>query len=186
MKNLRTKKTSNGSNFGWLIQQMSIYQKKWAANVSWMVCIRLSFRFALPDRKLLQMTCLLNLCPSVLTDRGWGRWGPHVITDGTFITLGSSYYTCSLYTLTLESCTFYSFYIWQVVKHELGGCNLKGHEAEQVVFISLKASHSPNKTSSSSYIRRLVGHHIQQLQCPFQALRARRDQQRNNNIILFA
>ena len=27
MKNLRTKKTSNGSNFGWLIRQMSINQK---------------------------------------------------------------------------------------------------------------------------------------------------------------
>ena len=27
MKNLHTKKTSNGSNFGWLIQQMSINQK---------------------------------------------------------------------------------------------------------------------------------------------------------------
>ena len=27
MKNLHTRKTSNGSNFGWLIQQMSINQK---------------------------------------------------------------------------------------------------------------------------------------------------------------
>ena len=27
MKNLHTKKTSNGSNFGWLIQQMSVNQK---------------------------------------------------------------------------------------------------------------------------------------------------------------
>ena len=29
MKNLHTKKTSNGSNFGWLIWQMSINQKSW-------------------------------------------------------------------------------------------------------------------------------------------------------------
>ena len=28
MENLHTKKTSNGSNFDWLIQQMSINQKK--------------------------------------------------------------------------------------------------------------------------------------------------------------
>ena len=35
---------------------------------------------------LLQMGPLLHL-------------GPNVITDGTFITLGSSYYTCVFYTL---------------------------------------------------------------------------------------
>ena len=34
MKNLHTKKTSNGSNFGWLIRQMSINQKSgWAEDV---------------------------------------------------------------------------------------------------------------------------------------------------------
>ena len=43
---------------------------------------------------LLQMGPLLHL-------------GPNVITDGTFITLGSSYYTCVFYTLL----TFIVLYI---------------------------------------------------------------------------
>ena len=38
MKNLQTKKTSNGSNFGWLIRQMLINQKSG----------RKTFRFTLP------------------------------------------------------------------------------------------------------------------------------------------
>ena len=32
------------------------------------------------------------------------RLGPKVITDGTFITLGSIYYTCAFYTLLHQSC----------------------------------------------------------------------------------
>ena len=46
MINLHTNKACNGSNFGWLIRQMSINQKKWAADVSQKGCIRLSFLFS--------------------------------------------------------------------------------------------------------------------------------------------
>ena len=42
---------------------------------------------------LLQMRPLLHLGPNVIT----ARMGPNVITDETFITLGSSYYTCAFY-----------------------------------------------------------------------------------------
>ena len=48
MKNLHTKKNT-GSNFDWLIQQMSINQKSGHfVEVLYQVCIRLSFRFAMP------------------------------------------------------------------------------------------------------------------------------------------
>ena len=51
MKNFHTRKTSNGSNFGWLIRQTSINQKsgrQTSTDVSLKDCIRLSFRFAMP------------------------------------------------------------------------------------------------------------------------------------------
>ena len=56
MKNLHTRKTSNGSNFGWLIRQMSINQKSGRQTFRrrFNFCIRLTFRFALPVGMLLQ------------------------------------------------------------------------------------------------------------------------------------
>ena len=52
MKNLHTRKTSNGSNSDWLIRQMSINQK--SGRQTFRRSIRLSFRYALPAGMLLQ------------------------------------------------------------------------------------------------------------------------------------
>ena len=58
MKNFHTRKTSNGSNFDWLIRQMSINQKSGRQTFRrrFNFCIRLTFtfRFALPVGMLLQ------------------------------------------------------------------------------------------------------------------------------------
>ena len=63
------------------------------------------------------------------------RWGPNVITDGTFITLGSTYYTCAFYKdknalLRLHSlcipyvitCFLPSYGLMALVRRQLTSC----------------------------------------------------------------
>ena len=158
--------------------------KKWAANVSWMVCIRLSFRFALPDRRLLQMTRLLNLCPSVLTDR-------------TFIKLGSKcYYRWDLYytwvqLLHLSPLHSNPWKLHFLFLLHLTGCQtwirrlqLKRPWSRAGGFYFSWGLHTHQTNHPAAATQASGSPHT--ADSPFQALRARRDQQRNNNIILFA
>ena len=72
MKNLHTTKTSNGSDFGWLIHQLSINQKVGGRRFVEGL-YRLCFRFALPAGML--FICYLQSETKIEPDlRLWSRW----------------------------------------------------------------------------------------------------------------
>ena len=77
MKNLQTRKTSNGSSFGWLIQQMSINQKSG----------RKTFR-----RRFVSGSLFVSPCPpecylqsetKIEPDLRLLRWGVYLATEKT-------------------------------------------------------------------------------------------------------